>query len=145
MQVNKNLVKFKLTFVQVQTKKMCSQICIRLKWKNVLLIEWSEKLPPECGLDLRGYDQFLYYFCTFLRNRHPSWRITKWKKKMKMASNQNIPSGIKFKFWVNCHQYASCIHMPAGAGYPYRSYLEKLVSITIPIQRQTGSPFVSLF
>ena len=53
-----------------QTKKMFSQICIRHNKK--CSFEESKKLPPECGLDLRGYDQFLYYFCTFLRNRHPS-------------------------------------------------------------------------
>ena len=96
-----------------QTKKMCSQIYIRHNKK--CSFDWSKKMPPECGLDLRGYDQFLYYFCTFLRNRPPSWRITKRRKKWN--TNQNIPSGIKFKFWVNCHHYASCIHMPAGAGY----------------------------
>ena len=76
-----------------QTKKMCSQIYIRHNKK--CSFDWSKKMPPECGLDLRGYDQFLYYFCTFLRNRPPSWRITQRKKKMKIESNQNIPSGIK--------------------------------------------------
>ena len=38
-----------------------------------------------------------------------------------------------------------CIHVPAGLVFLSMAYLKKSLSIIIPIQKQTGIPFVSLF
>jgi len=119
----------------IPTYLIRSQICIRHNKKCSL--EESKKLPPECGLDLRGYDQFLYYFCTFLRNRPPSWRISKRMKKW-IKNNQISCSGL---IAIIMHNR---IPMPGGV-VTLSKHTSKNLSITISIQRQTGNPFVSLF